>query len=231
MNLVAGLTAFFLGTLHALEPGHGKSAIVAYAVERRNNILQVIVLGLSAAVTHTVMILTVAIIIGGAISTIAGETMRSYIEAGSALLLIGTGLWLWKRPIKRSLEKDCLDVTSTCACHNHTPNESGSLGVAGLLGISAGLLPCPTMLAVLLSAMTSGHFIYGLWTVCLFSIGIAITMCGVAWIAMFWGRSLMAEKMKNYISRSSFANLLPNLSSWIIIASGVITLFRLFCCS
>lgn len=47
MNLIAGLTAFFLGALHALEPGHGKSAIAAYAVGYRSSLRHVLVLGLS----------------------------------------------------------------------------------------------------------------------------------------------------------------------------------------
>lgn len=54
MNLIAELTAFFLGALHALEPGHGKSAIAAYAVGYRSSLRHILVLGLTTAFAHTI---------------------------------------------------------------------------------------------------------------------------------------------------------------------------------
>ncbi|MBS1793272.1 MAG: sulfite exporter TauE/SafE family protein [Acidobacteria bacterium] len=230
MNLIAGLTAFFLGALHALEPGHGKSAIAAYAVGYRSNFPQIIVLGLSTAVAHTLTILILATLIGAAVSSFAQETTQIYVEAGSGLLLLATGLWLWRRALNKSGEKECRETVSKCSCHQEMSGEAEpvSFGVIGLLGISTGLLPCPTALAVLLSSMTAGHFFHGIWTVCLFSVGIALTMCAVACSAMLFARSAMADKLKLLSRKTNFASYLPILSSWVIILSAVFTLFRAF---
>ena len=98
--------------------------------------------------------------------------------------------------------------------------------MVSLLGISVGLLPCPTALAVLMSSMTAGHFFGGLWTVCLFSGGIALTISAVALGAFFFANSALVNRFQTSLSGAKTARYLPFLSAWIIIGSGIFTLFR-----
>ena len=233
MNLFVGFTAFFLGALHALEPGHGKSAIAAYAVGYRSSFRHILVLGLSTAIAHTATILALALILGATVSYVADENAVKYIEIGSAFLLLGTGAWLWRRAVKNRKSADaCGDSEkNVCDCHKKRVEADGenkpvSLGVVSLLGISVGLLPCPTALAVLLSSMTAGHFYGGLWTVCLFSIGIALTISTIALAAFFFANSSFAARFQNHFKQSRLTHYLPVLSAWIIIGSGFFTLFR-----
>lgn len=233
MNLFVGLSAFFLGALHALEPGHGKSAIAAYAVGYRSSFRHILVLGLSTAIAHTATILALALILGATVSAAADENALKYIEIGSAFLLLGTGAWLWRRTVKsRKAAAVCADSEKAeCACHQTKVDASGetkpvSFGVVSLLGVSVGLLPCPTALAVLVNSMATGHFYGGLWTVCLFSFGIALTICAVALAAFFFANSTFAVRFQNHFKQSKWTNYLPVLSAWIIIGSGFFTLFR-----
>lgn len=99
-----------------------------------------------------------------------------------------------------SARKDCGNafartgqIASECSCGS-THNQNGQdqdgddrtgLRFAGLMGITGGIIPCPSALAALLSAATIGHFAYGIWTVILFSIGIALTLSTVA-LAAHW---------------------------------------------
>src|SRR3982750_3306579 len=53
--------AVLLGALHALEPGHAKSMMAAYIVAVRGTVPQAALLGLSAAVGHTVIVWGLAI--------------------------------------------------------------------------------------------------------------------------------------------------------------------------
>ena len=232
MNIFAGFTAFFLGALHALEPGHGKSAIAAYAVGYRGNYRHVIFLGLTTAIAHTATILILAFLIGAALSNLTEESSLLYVEMGSAFLLIGTGIWLWRRArvIRRS-QTDC--STTNCGCHQESsntdiqPNEKGlSYKIVGLLGLSIGFLPCPTALAVLINAMAIGHFAGGILTVCLFSVGIALTMSMIAISAIFLANSSLAARLKNFSKGSRWSSYLPVLSAWVIIASGIFTFLR-----
>jgi len=232
MNLIAGLTAFFLGAVHALEPGHGKSAIAVYAVGYRSNFRHILVLGLSTAIAHTVTILVLALILGATVSSIESENAHQWIEVGSAVLLLATGAWLWRRAVvSRRTKVDCGDAETGCNCHRNRSsavdeNKPLSFGLVSLLGISTGLLPCPTALAVLLASMTAGQFTSGLWTVCLFSVGIALTITSVALIACYFADSSLARRFQSSVKNSNLANYLPVLSAWIIIGSGFFTLLR-----
>src|SRR6476619_3787880 len=53
--------AILLGAMHALEPGHAKSLMAAYIVAIRGNAAQATVLGLSAAVGHTIVVWALAV--------------------------------------------------------------------------------------------------------------------------------------------------------------------------
>src|SRR5215831_8481113 len=53
--------AVVLGALHALEPGHAKSLMAAYIISIRGTTRQAVLLGLSAAVGHTIVVWFLAI--------------------------------------------------------------------------------------------------------------------------------------------------------------------------
>lgn len=231
MNLYIGLTAFFLGAMHALEPGHGKAAIAAYAIGYRSNLRHILVLGLSTAIAHTFIILLLAVVFGAAISTVEDQRVHFWIEIASAGLLLLTGIWLLRRTKKNNKsDGDCEQKETSCNCRQHQPkidkDKPLSFGFVSLLGLSSGLIPCPTALAVLLSAMTAGQFVGGLWTVVLFSLGLAVTICSVALLAGLIAKSSVKNKFISSLNLSRWASYVPQISSWIIIASGTLMLFR-----
>src|SRR6266511_4801869 len=53
-------TAIFLGALHGLEPGHSKTMMAAFIVAIRGTIPQAPLLGLSAAISHSLLIWVLA---------------------------------------------------------------------------------------------------------------------------------------------------------------------------
>lgn len=53
--------AAILGALHALEPGHAKSLMAGYIIAIRGNASQAMILGLSAAVGHTIVVWALAL--------------------------------------------------------------------------------------------------------------------------------------------------------------------------
>ncbi|HET7472190.1 MAG TPA: hypothetical protein VFJ71_03595, partial [Candidatus Limnocylindrales bacterium] len=60
------LAAIVIGASHALTPGHGKTLMAAYLVGTRGTAVHAIGLGLSVAVSHTLGILALALLIVGA---------------------------------------------------------------------------------------------------------------------------------------------------------------------
>ena len=49
--------AFGLGAIHALEPGHGKTAMLLYLAGERKSFLHPMVMGLSSALSHSICLL------------------------------------------------------------------------------------------------------------------------------------------------------------------------------
>ncbi|HSY18275.1 MAG TPA: nickel/cobalt efflux protein RcnA, partial [Candidatus Acidoferrales bacterium] len=53
-------TAVLIGALHGLEPGHSKTMMAAFIVAVRGTVLQAALLGLSAAISHSLVIWAIA---------------------------------------------------------------------------------------------------------------------------------------------------------------------------
>ena len=53
---------FFLGVMHAVEPGHGKTVVAAYLVGTKGRSMDAVLLGLVVTFTHTFSIVILAVI-------------------------------------------------------------------------------------------------------------------------------------------------------------------------
>ena len=105
--------------------------------------------------------------------------------------------------------------------HDHAP-EPGT-GLRGLIavGISGGILPCPSALVVLLAAISLHRVAFGLVLIVAFSAGLALSITGIG---------LTAVLAKKAFSRGSFDGLLvralPAVSAAVILAAGVAMTLR-----
>jgi nickel/cobalt exporter len=68
--------------------------------------------------------------------------------------------------------------------HHHHHHERGDLRGLLAVGVSGGLLPCPSALVVLLAAISLHRVGFGLLLVLAFSIGLATAITGVGLIAV-----------------------------------------------
>jgi ABC-type nickel/cobalt efflux system permease component RcnA len=92
---------------------------------------------------------------------------------------------------------------------------SGWRGLLGV-GISGGLLPCPSALVVLLAAISLHRVGYGLVLIVAFSLGLAATITGVGLLA------ISTRKAFNRLSfRGRVVRLLPAASALVILAVGI----------
>jgi ABC-type nickel/cobalt efflux system permease component RcnA len=91
-----------------------------------------------------------------------------------------------------------------------------SKGILGV-GIAAGILPCPSALVVLLSAIALHRVGFGLALIFAFSIGLACTVTGIG---------LVAVLARRVFSRVSFegplVRILPAVSALVILCVGVV---------
>ncbi|MEM7301987.1 MAG: nickel/cobalt efflux transporter [Pseudomonadota bacterium] len=89
--------ALLLGGLHGLEPGHSKTMMAAYIVAIQGTVKQAILLGVSAAFSHSIIVwlLAIAALTWG--NELIGEQLEPYFMIVSGILVLGIAVWmLWQ---------------------------------------------------------------------------------------------------------------------------------------
>ena len=91
-----------------------------------------------------------------------------------------------------------------------------SKGILGV-GIAAGLLPCPSALVVLLSAIALHRIGLGLALIVAFSFGLAATITGIGLVAVYARRAFSSVSLEGPLVRA-----LPAASAALILFVGVV---------
>ena len=114
--------AILLGALHGLEPGHSKTMMAAFIVAIRGTIGQAVLLGLSAAISHSLIIWVLA---GAALhygDKWNAETAEPYLQLGSAVMILGLAAWMFWRT-RRDLRAAAAHEHGHDHGHDHAHSE------------------------------------------------------------------------------------------------------------
>jgi nickel/cobalt exporter len=90
-------TAILLGALHGLEPGHSKTMMAAFIVAVRGTVGQAVLLGLSAAISHSLVIWLLAALALYFGNQWNAEAVEPYLQLGSAVCILALALWMFFR--------------------------------------------------------------------------------------------------------------------------------------
>jgi nickel/cobalt exporter len=227
---LAAQFAFLLGALHALEPGHGKTALLAYAVGAKQPPWLPLVMGGATAVSHTLSIVVIAAmthllahwLLGAAVPS--GPIMRCLAWlSGLSILMVGVCLlYAAIRKTQRPGAECCGQHHTYVAPHVHnTPIPQANVKMSAFLGIGAGLIPCPSAMAAYLSSLASGSWEHGLLIVGLFGLGIAVSLSIVGWLCL-----LGAGKMFTAAHAQRWAAHWPIMQAIIILVVGLFYLVQ-----
>jgi len=203
--------ALFWGAAHALGPGHGKTIVTAYLVGQRGTPRHAALLGLIVTVTHTIGVFALGLVTLLLSRFVVPDHLYPWLNLASGLLVVGIGASVfatrWRHGRAHRHGHD----------HHHHDHEDG-ISARSLLavGISGGLLPCPSALVVLLAAISLHRIAFGLVLIVAFSAGLALTITGIG---------LFAVLAKRAFARLSFDGraiaLLPALSALVIVVAGL----------
>ena len=90
-------SALLLGALHGLEPGHSKTMMAAFIIAIRGTIFQAVLLGVSAAVSHSLVIWAIAAAGMHYGARWDAETTEPYFQLASGILILVTAIWIaWR---------------------------------------------------------------------------------------------------------------------------------------
>ena len=234
--LIALLIAAFWGAVHALSPGHGKSIVAAYLVGSRGKARHAFALGGIVTVTHTIGVFTLGLITLALSQFLVPETLYPWLNLASALAVVGVGVAVLRsraiaflRPKTVAAhghhhhDHDHPHDHSDDHGHSHVPEEgTGWRGIVAV-GVSGGILPCPSALVVLLAAISLHRVAFGLVLILAFSFGLAVTVSGIGLVAVGARRAFSRMSFEGRLVRA-----LPAISALVIFSLGIAMTVRAF---
>jgi nickel/cobalt transporter (NicO) family protein len=241
--------AILLGALHGLEPGHAKSMMAAFIVTVRGTKVQAGLLGLSAAISHSLVVAILAMLGLWLGDAAIGTTAQPWLHLIGGAIVIGMALWMVARILRTGQSRSHSHdhghdpkhdhnhdhphddhAHASCGCgHSHDGAEAGqqllkegrvSTWQIMLFGITGGLMPCPASIAVLLICIQLREFTLGASMVAAFSFGLALTLMSVG-IAAAWGRGHV-ERLYGEHRAAQFSRYLPLASASLMLLLGTI---------
>ena len=207
------LAAFGWGAVHALSPGHGKAMVAAYLVGTRGTARQAVALGATVTVTHTAGVALLGVVALTLSQYVLPEDLYPWLNLVAGLLVLGVGAAVLRSRLAHRRHHHHGHSHS----HDHAPPDKLSARGLVAMGASAGLIPCPSALVVLLGAVAQHQIALGLLLIVAFSAGLAATLTALG-LAVVW-TTRAAGRLKGP-GRALAA--LPTLSAIAIVGIGIV---------
>ncbi|MEP6820270.1 MAG: sulfite exporter TauE/SafE family protein [bacterium] len=257
--LVGLLFAMFLGGLHAMSPGHGKTIVAAYLIGSRGTARHAVFLGATVTITHTAGVFTLGVVTLLASAYVLPERLFPMLSLVSGAIVTVLGFTMLTRRLRAAIglssrhthandgsfdiQEHSHDSKSTPYDHKHSHypklHSHGGRIHAHLppgaddsrvtwrtllaLGISGGILPCPSALVVLLAAISLHRVGYGLLLVVAFSLGLASALTAVGLAFVYAGRLVKSTAAFGRLDR--LARALPIVSALVITFAGAVIFY------
>ena len=204
--------AVFWGAAHALSPGHGKTIVTAYLVGSRGTPRHAALLGVVTTVTHTAGVFALGGVTLLLSRWIVPDRLYPWLDLSAGLLVVGVGAAVLAGRARHA------HAHRHGHHHQHHRGEDHTHDLRSLLavGVSGGLLPCPSALVVLLAAISLHRVGFGMALVGAFSLGLALAITSVGLVAV-----VAKGAFARFDGRGRLAAGLPAVSAAVIVAAGL----------
>ena len=217
------LVAVFWGAAHALTPGHGKALVAGYLIGTRGRPRDAVLLGATVTVTHTAGVFGLGLVTLVLSRFVVPEQLYPWLTLVSGLLVVGVGAAVLRRRLHGSDHHHDHEHGAHAHHHVHHDHHREASARGGILGVgvAAGLLPCPSALVVLLSAIALHRIGFGFALIVAFSLGLAATITGIGLVAVLARRVFSRVSLDGPLVRA-----LPSASAVVILLVGVVLTVR-----
>ncbi len=219
--LLALFTSFFLGFLHSLAPGHGKTIIASYLVGERATVPEAFKLGVIVTITHTSSVFILGLASIFLTSYIVPEQIAYSLSKISSIGIILFGLYLLYKRSKGTFfgKKDHEYSHDHSGSHHHDLPEETSISWKKLLplGISGGIVPCIDALAILVVAISLHKVVLGMIFLLAFSLGLAGALISFGTLAVL-AKEKFITKFDKFAPYEKYVDV---VSALIIVLLGV----------
>jgi ABC-type nickel/cobalt efflux system permease component RcnA len=222
------LAAFAWGAIHALSPGHGKTMVAAYLVGTRGTVRHAVALGATVTITHTIGVFALGLVTLALSQYILPEQLYPWLNLVSGLLVLVIGASVLRARVlaaRKHHHHDGHDHHHDHPhTHSHSHNHDDRITWKGIIamGASAGLLPCPSALVVLLGAIAQHQVALGLLMIVVFSLGLACTLTTLGIAVVSAGRVTARLSLSGHGMAGRVTTALPALSALVILVAGVV---------
>jgi ABC-type nickel/cobalt efflux system permease component RcnA len=199
--------------------------VAAYLVGTRGSTRDAVLLGATVTVTHTAGVVALGVVALALSAWILPEQLYPWLTLVSGLLVVGVGA-----AVLRARFRAAGHAHSHAHAHEHAHGPghahhhahgvpaTGRASRRSLLalGASAGLIPCPSALVVLLGAIAQHRIALGLVLIVAFSVGLAATLTALGIAVVHAGRLLARLPVPPRIVAA-----VPAVSAALIVVVGV----------
>ncbi len=246
--LLAIFISMFLGGLHALAPGHGKTMMAASLLSTNGRKRDAVILGTSVTVSHTAGVIIFAVTLS-IFSSFAAASAYPWLGFAGGILAIVVGIGLLRQARRNLREKEVSDAHPHLHSHSHEGEDSHhdvsplephvhdeeaiygaattTRAVPGYrrliaLGLAGGIVPSPSAIIVLLAGFALGRSWFALLLVLFYGIGMAIALCVTGLLLVHAGRFSQRVAAGENVHRhvKTTFRFLPAVAAVIVILAG-----------
>jgi len=187
--------------------------VAGYLVGSRGKPRHAVQLGLIVTAAHTAGVFGLGLVTLLLSRFIVPERLYPWLTVVSGLLVVGVGAAVLTGRVRNARSH-----TRGHHHHHHHHHHDRGYGRGGLLGVgvAAGLLPCPSALVVLLSAIALHRVGFGLALIVAFSVGLAATITAIGLVAVIARRAFGRLSLDGPL-----VHALPAASALLILAVGI----------
>jgi len=161
--------SFLYGIIHSIGPGHGKALILAYFLKNKHRLWKSVTLAGITSMTHTLGAIFLAFLFNTILSEVRGMfriQVQGYFMVANGMLILLIGLFYLLIKITRRQKADS------------KASEADGKNLL-LIGITAGIVPCPASLLIMLYSISNEMVEFGLLSVLAISLGMFVLLVPV----------------------------------------------------
>ena len=205
---------FLLGCLHALEPGHGKTFLLAYTIGGKLDFQKISLLTLSLLISHFLVLSIIAIIFNLILTEVASSFLHEFSHWIAPGIIISFGSYM----IIRSIYK-MKHVHSNDCGHDHGKFQDTKIENPITVGLLTGMLPCASSLAVVMMTGMTPSVISIIRFILIYVLGVGLILFLIV-LTFNFTKNVVVKK----ISQLNFNINQELLSGCLILAVGFIYL-------
>lgn len=200
-----------MGCLHALEPGHGKTFLLAYSVGGKLNFKKILFLTLSLLISHFLVLNIISLLFKFLIAEFKENFIHELSHLIAPLIIASFGFFIFGRAIYK------INHHHSDECnHEHGEFSKYKINSPIIVGILTGMLPCASSLAVIMITGVNISFTSTINFIFIYVLGIAFVLFSIV-VTFNYAKNIFAKRFGDF---SKFLNS-ELLSGSLIIIVGL----------